>query len=292
MMLNRDGFRPKDYVRPTTIAETIKLLVDNGHKARLIAGGTDLLVEKDPTIETIIDVADLGLNYVERDSQGIKIGAATTFAMLENSPALSKGPYNILARAAHSVGTPQIRNVATIGGNICSAVPSADSPPALLALAATVRIAGPTGERIMNLTDFFLNARKNALNTGELLAEIQLPVVPDRTAATFSKKGRVSVGDLALVNGAVSLTITPEGLCEDLCIALGAVAPIPLRAKKAEATLRGKKPQEDLLSEAADCAANEISPISDVRGSAEYRRILSQVIVERMLTEVVAILSI
>ena len=290
-MLNRDVFKPKDYVRPTTIAETIKLLVDNGHKARLIAGGTDLLVEKDPEIDIVIDVADLGLDYVETDSQGIKIGAATTFAMLENSPALSKGPYKILARAAHSVGTPQIRNVATLGGNLCSAVPSADSPPALLALAATVRIIGPTGERIINLTDFFLNPRKNALNSGELLTEIQLPVLPTHTAATFIKKGRVAVGDLALVNGAVSLTITPEGLCEDLCIALGAVAPTPLRVKKAEAMLRGEKPQEDLLSKVADCAASEISPISDVRGSAEYRRTLSRVLVERMLTEVVASLS-
>lgn len=290
-MLDRDVFRPKDYVRPATIAETIKLLVDNGHKARLIAGGTDLLVEKDPEIEILIDVADLGLNYVETDSQGIKIGAATTFAMLETSPALSKGPYNILAQAAHVVGTPQIRNVATLGGNLCSAVPSADCPPALLALAATLRIIGPNGERILNLTDFFLNARENALNTGELLAEIQLPVLPTHTAATFTKKGRVAVGDLAVVNGAVSLTLTPEGLCEDVCIALGAVAPTPLRVKKAEAMLRGEKPREDLISKVADCAASEISPISDVRGSAEYRRTLSRVLVERMLTETVASLS-
>lgn len=290
-MFNRDVFKPKDYVRPTTIAETIKLLVDNGHKARPIAGGTDLLVEKDPEIDIVIDVADLGLDYVKTDSQGIKIGAATTFTMLETSPALSKGPYNILAQAAHVVGTPQIRNVATLGGNLCSAVPSADSPPALLALAATVRITGPTGERTINLTDFFLNPRKNALNTGELLVEIQLPVLPTHTAATFIKKGRVAVGDLALVNGAVSLTMTPEGRCEDLCIALGAVAPTPLRVKKAEAMLRGEKPHEDLLSKVADCAASEISPISDVRGSADYRRTLSRVIVERMLIEVVASLS-
>lgn len=290
-MLDRDVFRPKDYVRPTTIAETIKLLVDNGQKARLIAGGTDLIVEKDPEIEILIDVADLGLDYVETDSQGIKIGAATTFATLETIPALSEGPYNILAQAARVVGTPQIRNVATLGGNLCSAVPSADSPPALLALAATLRIIGPDGERTINLTDFFLNPRKNALNTGELLVEIQLPILPPHTAATFIKKGRVAVGDLAVVNGAVSLTITPEGLCEDLCIALGAVAPTPLRAKKAEAMLRGEKPQEDLLVKVADCAASEISPISDIRGSAEYRRILSRVLVERMLTEVVASLS-
>ena len=102
----------------------------------------------------------------------------------------------------------------------------------------------------------------------------------------------MSVGDLALVNGAVSLTTNPEGICEDLCIVIGAVAPTPLRAKKAEAMLRGERPQEDLLSKVADCAASEISPISDVRCSAEYRRTLSYVLVERMLTEVVAILSI
>lgn len=291
MGIYKGVFRPKDYVRPTTVAEAIKLLVDSGHRARLIAGGTDLLVEKDPETEIVIDVADLGLNYIKTDSRGMKIGAATTFAAIETSPVLGKSPYNILGEAAHLMGTPQIRNMATIGGNICSAVPSADSPPALLALAATLVIAGPTGERTIDIADFFLDAKRNALNTGELLVEIQLPTLPARTSATFVKKGRLAAADLALVNGAVSLTITPEGLCADVRIALGAVAPTPLRANKAEAMLQGKKPNEDLLRKVADCAASEIKPISDVRSSAEYRRALSRVLVERMLMDVVASVS-
>jgi carbon-monoxide dehydrogenase medium subunit len=291
MRRGKDLFRPKEYVKPSSVAEAIKLLVHYGEKARLIAGGTDLLVEKDPQIEVIIDVAGLGLNYIKTDSRGIKIGAATTFAAIEASPALGKSPYGILGEAAHLMGTPQIRNVATIGGNICSAVPSADSPPALLALAATLVIAGPTGERTMNIADFFLDARKNALNRGELVAEIQLPTLPARMVATFVKKGRLAAADLAVVNGAVSLIRTTGGLCEDVRIALGAVAPIPLRTKKAEAMLQGKKPNEDLLRKVADCAASEIKPISDVRGSAEYRRALSRVLVERMLMDVVASVS-
>ncbi len=288
MGIYRGVFRPKDYVRPTTVAETIKLLVDSGLKARLIAGGTDLLVEKDPETEIVIDVADLGLNYIKTDSRGIKIGAATTFAVLGTSPALSKSPYNILAKAAQLMGTPQIRNMATIGGNICSAVPSADSPPALLALAATLVITGPTGERTIDIADFFLDAKMNALNRGELVVEIQLPTLPARTSATFVKKGRLAAADLAVVNGAISLTRTTGGLCDDVRIALGAVAPIPLRARKAEAMLRGKKPNEDLLRKVADCTASEIKPISDIRSSAEYRRVLSRVLVERMLMDVVA----
>ena len=291
MGIYRGVFRPKDYVRPTTVAETIKLLVDSGFKARLIAGGTDLLVEKDPETEIVIDVADLGLNYIKTDSRGIKIGAATTFAVLGTSPALSKSPYNILAKAAQLMGTPQIRNMATIGGNICSAVPSADSPPPLLALAASLVITGPTGERTIDIANFFLDAKKNALNRGELVVEIQLPTLPARTAATFIKKGRLAAADLAVVNGAISLTRTTGGLCDDVRIALGAVAPIPLRARKAEAMLRGKKPNEDLLRKVADCAASEIKPISDVRSSAEYRRALSRVLVERMLMDVVASVS-
>jgi len=284
-------FRPKEYVRPSNIAEAVKFLAQYGEKARVIAGGTDLLMNKDPEIEVLIDVADLGLNYIESDSRGMKIGAASTFATIAASPALAKGCYHILVEAAHQIGTPQIRNMATIGGNICSAVPSGDSLPSLLALAATISIAGPSGERAMNMSDFFLDVRKNALKRGELLREIHLPTPPARTATAFIKKGRVAAADLALVNGAISLTMGTDGLCQDVSIALGAVAPTPVRVRKAEAMLRGKRPHEELLSEVADCAANEIKPISDVRSSAEYRRELSRVVVERMLKEVVANVS-
>lgn len=285
-------FRPTEYLRPRDIAEAIKPLTEHWEKARLIAGGTDVLVEKDPQIEVLIDVTGLGLDYIESDDQGVRIGAATTFADIKASPALGKSPYNVLAQAAHQMGTPQIRNVATIGGNICSAVPSADSAPPLLALDASLIISGPMGERAMDIASFFLDARRNALEKGELLTEVQLPVFPARTEAVFTKKGRVAAADLAVVNAAVRLTMTADGICQEVRIALGAVAPTPVRAKEAEAVLQGKEPQDELLRRVAEQASQEIKPISDIRGSAEYRETLSRVLVERALKEVVARLSV
>jgi carbon-monoxide dehydrogenase medium subunit len=281
-------FRPKEYFRPSSIVEAIELLKKYGEQARLVAGGTDVLVEKDSRIKIIIDTAGLGLAYIKNDGEGIRIGAATTFANIEASPILDNNPYNILAQAAHQMGTPQIRNVATIGGNICSAVPSADSAPPLLALDASVVIAGPGGERSIDIADFFIDVRRNAMEKSELLTEIRLPILPSRTAAAFIKKGRVAAGDLALVSVAVRLTMNANRTWQSARIALGAVAPTPLRARKAEAILLENKPQDGLLNRVADHALLEIKPISDIRSSAEYRMILSRVLVERALRDVTA----
>ena len=281
-------FRPAEYFKPTSVDEAVRLLAQYGEKGACIAGGTDLLVEKNPQVEALIDIADLGLNYIKSDGQVLRIGATTTFAEIEASPILSNGPYNIVARAAHEVGTPQIRNRATIGGNICSAVPSADSAPVLLVLDATLNITGPTGERATDIAGFFQDVRKNALDKGELLTEIQLPSLPTRTGTAFIKKGRVAAADLAMVNVAVRLTTAADNTCQDVRIALGAVAPTPLRAKEAEAMLSGEKPREELLRQVAACASEEIRPISDVRSSAEYRTILSRILVEQALREAVA----
>lgn len=288
MSNTRTLFRPSEYFTPTSIMETIKLLEQHGEKSWLIAGGTDLLVEKDPRVEILIDITGLGLDYIKSDSQGVRIGATTTFAAIATSSALQKNPYVVLAQAAHQVGTPQTRSVATIGGNICHAVPSADSAPALLILEATLNIVGSSGERVVNIADFFLDVRKDALNKHELLTEIQLPVLPARTGTAFTKKGRVAVADLAVVNVAVRVTLNDDDTCQEVRIALGAVAPVPLRARKAEAMLEGEKPREELLEKVAAQAAEEIKPISDVRSSAEYRKTLSQVLVTRALKEAVA----
>ena len=288
MSNTKNLFRPSEYFKPTSVAEAIKLLAQYGEKGWLIAGGTDLLVERDPQVEVLIDITGLGLDYIKSDSQGVRIGAATTFADIADSLILLKSPYNVLAQAARQIGTPQIRNVATIGGNICQAVPSADSAPVLLILEAALNIVGSGDERVVNIADFFIDVRKDALNKHELLTEIQLPLLPTRTGTAFLKKGRVAVADLAVVNAAVRVTLTVDNTCQDVRIALGAVAPVPLRARKAEAMLEGEKPQEELLQKVAARAAEEIKPISDVRSSAEYRKTLSCVLVERALKEAVA----
>ena len=281
-------FRPSGYFKPTSVAEAIQLLEQHSEGGWFLAGGTDLLVEKDTQVEVLIDITGLGLNYIKFDDGGVKIGAATTFAEIAVSPVLQKDPYNILAQAAQQMGTPQVRNMATIGGNICHAVPSADSAPALLALDATLKATSKAGERSLNIIEFFLNVRKDALRKDELLTEIQLPMFPDHTGAAFLKKGRVAVVDLAVVNTAVRVTLNNNNTCQGVRIVLGAVAPVPLRAREAEAILEGKEPQGELLEKAAIQAAEEIKPISDVRSSAEYRKTLSRVIVERALVEAVA----
>jgi len=280
-------FRPSKYLRAESVKEAIDLLAQNGEKARIMAGGTDLMTEKDPTIDALIDISRLGLNYVTSNGGGLRIGATTTFADIATSSSLSGGPYTVLAEAARHMGTPQIRNMATIGGNICAAVPCADSAPPLLVLDAMLSIAGANGERSMDIDEFFLDARKTALDMDEMVTEIHLPELPPRTAATFIKKGRVAVADLALVNAAVSLTLAEDDTCQNVRIALGSVAPTPIRAREAEAMLEGRRADDDLLGKVADQAASETRPISDVRASAEYRTILSRVIVKEALNETI-----
>jgi carbon-monoxide dehydrogenase medium subunit len=282
---NLNFFRPTEYLRPNNTREAVELLTQYGNVASPIAGGTDLLVKKDPKIKVLVDITSLGLNYIQSGSEGIAIGAGTTMAELGAAPSLRVGPYRMLAQAAQEVGTPQIRNMATLGGNLCRPSPAADTAPPLLALGALVRIAGAKGHRDLEMDQFFKGVNQDALQPGELVTEIRIPSPPERTGTAFIKKGRVTVGDLSIVSAAVCVTLDQEGICSKVRIALGAVAPTPLRAKQAESLLAGKAPQRNRLSQAAQKASEEIRPISDVRASAEYRRTLSRVLVERALDE-------
>ena len=284
-------FRPAEYFKPTAVAEAVQLLDKYGEKARFIAGGTDILVAKEPQINVLIDITGLDLSYIKSDDRGVKIGTTTTFVDIASSPIMVNAPYDILAQAARLVGTPQIRNVATIGGNICHAVPSADSAPALLALDATLGIVGPDGKRSIDIADLFQNVRETTLERCELMTEIHLPAFPARTEAVFIKKGRVAIGDLALVNTAIRITMSTDLTCRNVRIALGAVAPTPMRAKEAETLLEGKKIREELIADVAARASEEIKPISDLRSSAEYRRLLTRISVERAIRQLATRLS-
>lgn len=278
-------FRPKKYFRPNTIDEMISLLKRYGEKASIIAGGTDLLVDKPHEKEYLIDIKSLPLNYVTSDdAEGIRIGASTTFKEIENSALLRRGAYRILVDAARNIGHPNLRNLATIGGNICKAVPSADSPPALIVLDASAKIISASGERTMLLENFFTDAKKTVLNKDEMLMEIQVPRPRPRTGAAFSKVGRTHV-DIALVNVAIGLTLDKNEVCRDVKIVLGAVAPTPIRATKSEELLKGKSIDKILIEKVSQLSSEEIKPISDVRSSADYRRELSKVLVKRSLEE-------
>jgi len=276
-------FRPREYHRPSNLQEATWLLSSFGKKARLIAGGTDLLVTKPPEVECLIDVASLDLNYIRKDEDGIHIGAATTLDLIERSPMFSAGPYVVLSEAASNMATPTVRNMATIGGNICNASPAADLSLALMVLGSAVKIYGLGGIRILPVGEFFEDVNKTTLNEDELLVEVHIPLSSRGTGASFLKLRRHQTAiDLAVVNVAAKLTCSGN-FCEDARIALGAVAKRPVYAEKAERLLTGKGLDGKLIQEAAEVASKEAKPIDDVRGSAQYRRRMLAVMVKRAL---------
>lgn len=279
---------PFEYFKPGKIEDVFLLLNRYKEKAKPIAGGTDLLVQikkGEVKPECLVDISGLSdLTHILSDAEGIRIGALTTLRDLETSQLLKEKAY-VLAEAAHMMAGIQVRNVATIGGNICRGVPSADIPPVLIALEAKAKIAAAEQERVIPLEEFFIGAGKTALNNNELLVEIIVPHQPPRTGTAFLKLGRLSV-DIALVNVAVKVSLEFDNdICEDVRIVMGAVAPIPMRARKAEEWLRGKNLETSRIEEVALVASAETKPISDVRSSANYRREMSRVLVKRGLEQ-------
>ena len=275
-------FRPKRYCRPQTLRDALVLLSENGG-SKIVAGGTDLLVERPGGVECLVDVSSLALGYILPEGRGLRIGALTTIEGIKGCEELV-GPLRVLREAASLFGHRNVRNLATVGGNICSAIPSADMAPPLMALDSVALIASVRGERRLPLEDFFVFVRENALEGDEMLVEVQVPPQPPRTGVAFAKVGRTSV-DIALVNVAVRLTMGADGGCREARIVLGSVAPTPMRCKKAEGLLVGRKLDEALIDEAAQAVSEEISPISDVRSSAEYRRDASRVLSKRCMGE-------
>lgn len=258
------------------------LLSEHGSDAMIIAGGTDLLVEKPRGIGYLVDISSLPLDYIEEDDSGLRIGALTTLEDIRNHSLLN-GPFTVLAEAARNFGHKNVRNLATVGGNLCSSVPSADLAPPFIVLDAEVKISDPDGVRTVAMDEFFVDVRKNALRDDELLTEIRVPHQPPRTGTAFAKIGRTSV-DIALVNAAVRVTLGDAGTCSEVRIALGSVAPTPMRAVRSEGLLLGRDIDAALIDEATEAASEEIRPISDVRSSAGYRREAGRVLAKRCIT--------
>lgn len=249
----------------------------------MLAGGTDLLNKMKHGLtapEALISLKMLdqlaGIDYVP--GKGVVIGARTTHNSISNSELLQQR-YLSICEAAQHMANNQVRNVGTIGGNIVNAVPSADLPPILIALGALITLVGPGGERVMPLEDFFAGPGKTNIARDEILTGI---VVPDNafTGSNYIKFGLRRSGALAVVGVAVAVSMEGD-ICKAARIALGAVAPVPMRAVKAEAMLPGKVVDEELLERVAVCASTECRPISDIRGSAEYRRDMVRVFTKR-----------
>ena len=280
-----------EYLQPQTIEDAITLLTKYNKKAEMIAGGTDLVVQMRSSVKNpqyLIDITRIdGLSYIKFDRRrGLKIGALTTIRELETSAKLRQS-YCAVSQAAGQLGSVAIRNVATLGGNICNAAPSAETAPALIALSAKARIIGPDGERIVPLEDFFVGPGETRLNPGELLVEIQVPTPSVHTKGVYLKHGIRGTIDLAVVGIAVAIIYDPQGeTCQDIKIALGAVAPKPMRARQAEETIMGKMMNAEIIEKSAQMASEEARPISDVRASAEYRKNMVKVFVKQAMREI------
>lgn len=273
--------------QPTSTREAIEVLRKNGPGGHLLAGGTDLIIaikEKGLLPRYVVDLKRIpSLSGIRENPDGtITLGALTTMREIETSP-LIRQRYPFLAQSAAEVGSIQIRNRATVGGNMANATPSADVAPALLALDAQAKLEGSQGEKIVTLEEFFVGPGKTIMAQGEILKELMIPPWAPKLKGDYIKFSPREMMDLAVVG--VAITLVPDGdrKIDDARIALGAVAPVPMRAKKAEAILKGQPFSEGLADRAGEEAARECKPISDVRGSAEYRREMVRAMTKRIL---------
>jgi CO/xanthine dehydrogenase FAD-binding subunit len=279
--------KPFDFFSPQTIDETLRVLADCATEARVLAGGTDLLIRmkrKQWTPRVVISLRRVpGLRDILLNDD-LRIGACVTLNDLIRSPIIREH-FPVLAYTASKMAGVQVRSLATVGGNLCNASPAADMAPPLIALNARAVIVGKIGERVLPLDDFFVGVGKSALEPGEMLREIIVPRLTESERASYLKIEHREAMDIAIVGVAVAVRNSQlvMGNCEDVRIVLGAVAPTPMRARKAEEILRGNELTEECIREAARVAASECNPIDDVRGSAWYRREMVEVLTRRQL---------
>ena len=275
----------QEYLRPKSIEEAVSLYQRLGEKARFIAGGTDVMVrmkEKQLRPQYLISLKSIpGLGQIEYVEGELKIGALVTHRQLELSPVIRKH-FPILTDAVENIGSVQIRNVATLGGNIATAVPSADGATPLIALGAKVRLVGPRGERTIDLEKFFTGVRQTVLEQGEVLTHFIIPRLLPRTGGAYWKHTRRSAMELPILGVSVLLSLAEDmETCVEARIGLGVMAPTPLRAVHAERILIGKRLDPPVLREAGRAASNESRPRDTARGEAWYRKEMVEVLVER-----------
>lgn len=282
------GLSKFDYYAPDTIDAACKLAAELGEGAMFIAGGTDLLIKvkrKMINPKAVIDIKKInGLNEINFDeTAGLTIGPTVTLTTIEKHP-LIKEKYPAIADAAQATANVQIRNMASITGNLCNAAPSAENAPVLMAMGAKVTISGPDGTKSVSLDEFFKGPGQSVLKQGELLTSVSVPVPPKGSGASYqhiSARGKV---DISAVGVGAMLTMNGD-VCEDARIFLGAVAPVPMMAVNAQNVLKGNKLTEELLQTAGLEASKEAKPITDMRATAEYRTLMVAVLTGRAIDQ-------
>ena len=275
------------YHAPNTLAEAVAIMAREGEGGKVLNGGTDLLIHIKERgflpkyLVSLRDVQELkDVAYDERT--GLRIGAAAKLSDVAAHPVVQER-YPILVQGASLVGSLQIQNLGTVAGNVCNAAPSADTAPPLIALGATARLAGPRGERTVPLEEFFVGPGRTALEPDELLAEILVPPPPARSGGAYERYTPRQEMDIAVVGVGSVVALGQGDRCVHARICLGAVAPTPIRAKAAEAALVDQDLTPETIERAASAAAEEATPITDQRGTADYRRHLVKVLTRRTL---------
>jgi aerobic carbon-monoxide dehydrogenase medium subunit len=276
-----------EYIRPTSIAEACRLCCDPDEKAKFLAGGTDLLIRMKRKVmhpTRLVSLRDVpGLSTIDfSPDKGLTIDAMVLLSDIENSQIIDRN-YPSVVTSAGTIGSVQIRNRATLGGNICNAAPSADMLPILIAYGATAVITDGKSERSVSLADFFVGPGKTVLENGEILKTITVPAPPPSSFGQYLKSYRSAL-DLSVVGvGAVVAFEPGQSQCRQLKLVLGAVGPTPIRARRAEDLAAGQTLDNTLIEKIGRMAAEEAAPISDIRATASYRKTLVEVNTRRVL---------
>jgi carbon-monoxide dehydrogenase medium subunit len=273
------------FYRPANVREALRLLSSGKGQARVVAGGTDVMVEGDNSVRFLIDITHAGLTYIRHRGTACVIGATTTMSELEASDVINALAGGLLSRAARTCGSALIRNLATLGGNMAHGSPAADMATPLLVLDAAVVMLDSSGRHKLPLAEYLAAARTNRYAKA-LLVEVMIPDPPRGKGCqwSFQKLGRTAV-DISLVNVSAGLQLDSRGRVKWARIALGSVSPVPMRAPGAEQRMAGRILDQALLAEIGAEVAREVSPISDARASAEYRREICSVLTRRALEE-------
>lgn len=276
------------YFEPETVAECIQLLEEYGPDAKVLAGGTDLVVRmrarmiKPKAIVSLNNIKELG--RMQKTAEGVSIGGMCRLMDVSKSDML-QGPWKIIAQGAGHVSSLQVRNIATLGGNTCNASPSADTVPGLMILDAKAMIAGPKGERIVPLCEFFVGPGKTVLERGEMLTGFFVPNFGKGNGCAYKKYAIRGDTDIAIVNVGARIAVGQDGKISDARLVLGAVAPTPLRVPEVEKMLVGKMMTEELIDQIANAAASASNPITDARGTKEYRQEMIRVWTRHVLRD-------
>ena len=276
---------PFEYLNPNQVSEAISLLQKHGEEAKILAGGHSLIPAMKLRFampEYLIDISGIdGLEYIHEEDGQLKIGAMTRESSLEESN-LIKDNYPLLLDTVKMIADPQVRNMATVGGNLAHGDPANYHPANMIALRASVVVEGPNGSREIGIDDFFTDFFTTALEDNEILTEIRIPASQPGSGGAYQKIER-KVGDYAAAAVACQLSLEADGKIQQIGIGLTNVGPVPIRSVGAEGNLRGKTPDDSLIQESGRLAAEECNPVDDLRGSAGYKRDLVNELTQRAI---------